>query len=187
MHPHDFELRTMPLPQLIPAPYNPRRPLSPQSPAYRRLERSLREFGLVEPLIWNETTGHVVGGHLRLSILKKLGVTEVPVSVVRLSPEREKALNIILNNREAQGRFDPDSLRSVLEDLHGLPEFDLTGFDSADLKSLRLEPVTELAPLPPPDQLELIVEVPRESYETIQSRLDELVREFDLVCHVRGL
>lgn len=187
MQANDFQLRIMPLHQLIPAPYNPRRPLTPQSPAYRRLAHSLREFGLVEPLVWNETTGHVVGGHLRLRILEELGASEVPVSVVRLSPEREKALNVVLNNREAQGRFDPEALRTLLEDLHGLPEFELTGFDSADLKSLRLEPVAELPPLPSPERLELIVEIPREQYEAVRSRLDELIREFDLICHVRDI
>src|SRR5262245_36096757 len=88
-----LEIRIMPLKQLRPAPYNPRLRLQPGDPAYRKLEMSLREFGLVEPLIWNETTGHVVGGHARLGILRRLGVKEVPVSVVRLTPEREKALN----------------------------------------------------------------------------------------------
>ncbi len=187
MHSSGFQLRFLPVDQLTPAPYNPRRPVRPDSPVYRRLARSLREFGLVEPLVWNETTLHVVGGHLRLQILKDLGATEVPVSVVHLSPAREKALNVVLNNREAQGRFDPEALRDLLEELQHLPELELTGFDAADLKSLRLEPVAELAPWHDPDRLELIVEIPRERYATIQPRLDELVREFDLVCHLRGL
>src|SRR5438067_12150060 len=110
----NFELRRLPIDRLKPAPYNPRDDLRPGSPAYRKLAASLREFGLVEPLVWNELTGHVVGGHARLRILAELGATEVPVSVVRLSPEREKALNIVLNNREAQGRFDPAKLADLL-------------------------------------------------------------------------
>src|SRR5207237_3899263 len=97
-----MELRTLPTASLTPAPYNPRQRLRPRDPAYRKLEASLREFGLVEPLVWNERTGHVVGGHARLEILRGLGVREVHVSVVRLSPAREKALNVVLNNREAQ-------------------------------------------------------------------------------------
>ena len=48
-----FELRVMPADDLTPAPYNPRRALKATDPAYRKLERSLREFGLVEPLVWN--------------------------------------------------------------------------------------------------------------------------------------
>ena len=67
-----MELRTMSMTDLVPAPYNPRRGLKPA--AYRKLAASLREFGLVEPLVWNELTGHVVGGHMRLRILKEMGV-----------------------------------------------------------------------------------------------------------------
>src|SRR5947209_20629221 len=102
-----LELRILPITALKPAPYNPRRPLAPKSPAYRKLKASLAEFGLVEPLVWNELTGRVVGGHARLRILRELGYTDVPVSVVRLDEAREKALNVVLNNQEAQGRHDP--------------------------------------------------------------------------------
>ena len=83
--PPALEVRVLPIDRLVPAAYNPRRVLKPTDPAYRKLERSLRQFGLVEPLVWNERTGHVVGGHARLAILKAMGVTEVPVSVVHLS------------------------------------------------------------------------------------------------------
>src|SRR5438270_8431335 len=117
-----FEVRTLPIDELKPAPYNPRKALKPDSPAYRKLRASLAEFGLVEPLVWNELTGHVVGGHARLRILRELGVTEVPVSVVRLSEPREKALNVVLNNHEAQGRYDAGKLADLLTDLDGLPE-----------------------------------------------------------------
>src|SRR5215471_18690562 len=123
-----IEIRTLPIAELKPAPYNPRRVLAPQSAAYRKLKASLAEFGLVEPLVWNELTGHVVGGHARLRILKELGVAAVPVSVVRLSEAREKALNVVLNNQEAQGRFDPAKLAELLSGLTGLPELELSGF-----------------------------------------------------------
>src|SRR5262245_63990845 len=141
-----LEIRTLPIDQLVPAPFNPRKVLRPTDPAYRRLRASLEEFGLVEPLVWNEPTGRVVGGHARLRILKELGYTEVPVSVVRLDAAREKALNVVLNNHEAQGRYDPAKLEALLAQLEGLPEFELTGFDARTLTNLRLEPVAELPP-----------------------------------------
>src|SRR3954468_22552724 len=112
-----LELRTLPIDQLQPTAYNPRKPLSPKSPAYKKLTASLTEFGLVEPLVWNELTGRVVGGHARLRILRELGVAEVPVSVVRLSEAREKALNVVLNNQEAQGRYDTAKLADLLAEL----------------------------------------------------------------------
>jgi len=58
-----INLQRLPIAQLKPAPYNPRIDLKPGTPEYQRLERSLIEFDLVEPIVWNELTGHVVSGH----------------------------------------------------------------------------------------------------------------------------
>jgi ParB-like chromosome segregation protein Spo0J len=182
-----LEIRQMPTTQLQPAPYNPRRLLKPGDPAWRKLERSLLEFGLVEPLIWNQQTGHVVGGHLRLRILQHHVVDAVPVAVVDLSPEREKALNILLNNKEAQGRYDPDLLQQLLGELEALPELELTGFDAGTLRNLRLQPLAELPALPARNQVEVALEMPAEIYPKLESELDALVRKFDLVCHVRPI
>lgn len=178
-----LELRVLPIDQLTPAPYNPRRGLKPTDAAYRKLQLSLREFGLVEPLVWNELTGHVVGGHARMRILRDLGYAEVPVSVVRLSPEREKALNVVLNNREAQGRFDPAKLTELLTELEELPELELTGFDAADLRAMRFEPIDT----PAEDAIrfvEVTLRADPDTFARMEPALDQLVREYDLECHV---
>ena len=158
--PVSLELRTLPLADLKPAPYNPRLVLKPTDRRYKKLAASLREFGLVEPLVWNEVSGHVVGGHARLAILRAMGVTEVPVSVVRLTPEREKALNVVLNNLEAQGRYDPDKLADLLEELEELPELELTGFDALfeDSGAARDD-------------------APRDAFEQARARLERLLEE----------
>src|SRR5262249_45300757 len=161
------DTRILPVAALVPAPYNPRRVLKPGDPRYQKLAASLREFGLVEPLIWNEVTGHVVGGHARLRILKELGTVEVPVSVVRLSPEREKALNVVLNNQEAQGRFHPGKLADLLDDLGDLPEFELTGFDADDLADLRLEPALEQLPEEEPTGIVVTLATDAATYERL--------------------
>src|SRR5437773_3299088 len=160
-----LDIRIMPVADLVPAPYNPRRALKPGDPRYKKLAASLREFGLVEPLVWNETTGHVVGGHARLAILRSLGVTDVPVSVVRLTPEREKALNVVLNNLEAQGRFDTDKLADLLAELEDLPELELTGFDARDLTALRLAPVAEPPAEADPAQVEVTLTADAATYD----------------------
>ena len=59
-------IQTLPVDKLVPADYNPRKDLKPGDTEYEKLKRSLSEFGYVEPVIWNKTTGHVVGGHQRL-------------------------------------------------------------------------------------------------------------------------
>ena len=176
-----FTLREMPLDQLVPAAYNPRRSLT--AAAYRKLKRSVVEFGLVEPLIWNERTGHVVGGHARLTILRELGYATVPVSVVNLTDDRERALNVVLNNQEAQGRYDAAKLLDLLEGLQDVRE--LTGFDEATIRTLKLSPVEELASETLGDQVELTLVIDADRFEEVSPRVEELVREFDLVTHIR--
>lgn len=180
-----LELRHLPLDRLTPAPYNPRRRLTATSPAYRKLKASLEEFGLVEPLIWNECTGHVVGGHLRLRILNDSGIAEVPVSVVRLTPAREKALNVVLNNQEAQGRYDRAKLAELLAELE-LDDLTSTGFDEATLRQLQLEPLDDLPELEgDPDAVEVTIVTNAATFADFSPRFDELVREFDLETHVK--
>jgi ParB-like chromosome segregation protein Spo0J len=180
-----LEIRTLPIADLVPAPYNPRRVLSPSSPAYRKLKASITEFGLVEPLVWNELTGHVVGGHARLRILAELGITQVPVSVVRLTDAREKALNVVLNNQEAQGRYDPDKLADLLTELEDRPELELTGFDSRSLAALRMRPAEALPPPPDPGRVEVTLVTDPATFERLAPELDALVSRYDLVTHIR--
>ena len=72
--------------KLNPAEYNPRKDLKPGDKEYEKLKRSIEEFGYVEPVIWNQKTGNVVGGHQRLKVLLDLGQTEIDCVVVDLDP-----------------------------------------------------------------------------------------------------
>jgi ParB-like chromosome segregation protein Spo0J len=177
-------VRILPVSKLKPARYNPRRPLSPRSRAYRKLRASIERFGLVEPLVWNAASGRLVGGHARLRILKDLGFAEVPVSVVRLPPDREKALNVVLNNQEAQGRYDPKKLAAVLKSLAGLPALKDSGFDDATLRTLTLAPASPPPADPEPDRIDVTLEIPAALFERVEPKLNRLVREYDLVAHV---
>lgn len=180
-----LEIRVLPFTDLRPAPYNPRRLPQPGDSAYEKLAASLREFGLVEPLIWNEITGHIVGGHLRLTILRQLGAVTVPVAVVRLDQAREKALNVILNNREAQGRFDPAKLTTLLTELEQLPELAMTGFDARDLAALQFQPADHIETQESRTAIEITLTIAPDQFDAVAPRLDALVAEFELRCHIR--
>ncbi len=121
--------------KLNPAEYNPRIELKPGDSEYEKLKRSIKEFGYVEPVIWNETTSNVVGGHQRLTVLKDLGNTEIDCVVVKLDSQREKALNIALN--KIQGDWDNDKLSTLLTELDE-QDFDitLTGFEASEMDEL---------------------------------------------------
>ena len=121
--------------ELKAAEYNPRKDLKPGDPEFEKLKRSLEQFGYVEPVIWNKTTGNVVGGHQRLKVLQTLGHTEIDCVVVEMDSEKEKALNIALN--KISGDWDKDKLALLITDLQA-SDFDvsLTGFDPAEIDDL---------------------------------------------------
>ncbi len=177
--------------KLIAAPYNPRVVLRPDSPGYRRLSRSLDEFGLVQPIVWNERTGHVVSGHQRLQILKDRGATEVEVIAVSLSLEREKALNITMNNRQVGSDWDADKLQSLVVELEELPDFDatLTGFDEADIQDFLFIPNDDFERLDGLEEVETSVRVEMEispdDWEDILPELDDLISRYRLSVHIQ--
>ena len=120
---------------LLPADYNPRKDLKPGDEEYEKLKRSIEQFGYVEPVIWNKTTGRVVGGHQRLKVLIDMGINEVDCVIVEMDENKEKALNVALN--KISGEWDKDKLALLITDLQA-EDFDvsLTGFDAAEIDDL---------------------------------------------------
>jgi DNA modification methylase len=112
-------LATMRLDALVSAPYNPRR-ISDE--ALAGLGASVRRFGLVQPVIWNKRTGHVVGGHQRVKALAAQGVVETDVVVVDLQDVEERALNLSLNSPAISGEFTADALTLIDEVAASLPD-----------------------------------------------------------------
>lgn len=131
-----MEIRTLKAAQLNPAAYNPRRDLRPGDKEYEDLKNSLEHWGYIEPIVWNETTGNVVGGHQRLKLLLAQGQEDIDVSVVRLNEAEEKALNIALN--KISGEWDDEKLAELLEELENDPDIEaaLTGFDEDEIAEL---------------------------------------------------
>lgn len=125
------------------ADYNPRRITAE---ARKLLKKNLETVGLMGGIIWNKTTGNLVSGHQRLSLLDKDNKYkpatdgnppendyELEVVEVELSIEDEKKQNIFLNNQNAQGMFDTDKLKVVMEDI----KFDEdTGFSKKQSMSI---------------------------------------------------
>lgn len=131
-----MNIQTVNVKKMKPAAYNPRKDLKPGDPAYEKIKRSLTEFGYVDPIIWNEVTGNIVGGHQRYKVLTEEGATELQCVVVHIEkPEDEKALNIVLN--KAVGEWEPVALADLLQDLQSA-DYDLgsTGFEPAEIDDL---------------------------------------------------
>jgi len=121
--------------KINPVKYNPRKDLQPDDPEYQKLKKSIAEFDLVEPLIWNKRTGNLVGGHQRLKILIDNGITEVDVSIVDLDEAKEKALNIALN--KISGEWDLPKLKDLLQEIDtGEFDIEITGFNEDEIEKL---------------------------------------------------
>ena len=123
--------------ELIPADYNPRVDLKEGDKEYEKLKNSIEKYGLVELIVYNKTTGQVVGGHQRLTVAKDLGYTEVQCVEVELSEVDEKGLNVALNKIE--GRWDLPKLKNVLNELKDLDMSDITGFEDYEIDNLNVD------------------------------------------------
>lgn len=130
-----MEWRTIPVGDLCPAAYNPRKKLKPGDKEYEKIKKSIQEFGYVEPIIVNFDMT-VIGGHQRLTVLKDLGYTEVQCVVVHIEDDAKvKALNIALN--KITGAWNEQLLADLIVDLQSQDfNTDLTGFEPAEIDQL---------------------------------------------------
>ncbi|EMF0401944.1 DNA modification methylase [Enterococcus faecium] len=127
-------IKSMKLVDLKPADYNPRINLEPGMDEYEKLKQSILEFGFVDPPIFNKRTGNLVGGHQRVTVAKELGLCEeIEVSVVDLSLEREKSLNVALN--KISGQWDEDKLAVLLKELDS-EALDVSGFSEDEFQDV---------------------------------------------------
>ena len=113
-----------------PVAYNPR---FITRPARKRLAEGLKEFGLVEQLVWNRRTGNLVGGHQRLADLDKSAGSldyELEVAAVDKDLIEEKRLNLTLNSPFAQGEYNLEGVVAIVKETG----YEGTGFDYLDLQ-----------------------------------------------------
>lgn len=129
-----MEIKELPLKELKPAAYNPRKKLKKGDKEYEKIKQSLLKFGYVDPIIVNEDLT-VIGGHQRLTVLKDLDYETAKCVIVKLSKEDEKALNIALN--KITGQWDDALLAYLLLDLQESDfNLDLTGFEPPEIDDI---------------------------------------------------
>lgn len=152
-----LEIKYVPIDQIRPAAYNPRKFDEKQA---EQLRASIREFGIVDPFIVNAAPGReniLVGGHFRLKICKEAGMAEVPVVFVNIPDEKqERELNLRLNKNLGEwdwallAEFDEDLLLGVgfeKDDL--LMHFGLEDADDQNIEEDRMEVIQVETPEAP--------------------------------------
>lgn len=120
------------LSELVGAEYNPR---TMPDDEMQNLMRSLREHGIVQPLVVRKEDKRILGGHQRAEAIRRIlaeaGIPEdgytVPVIWISdISDEKAKLLNIALNR--IHGEWDYAKLGEIFAELREqLPIEDLTG------------------------------------------------------------
>ncbi len=125
------------LDDLRPDPANPRRIGEDELDA---LERSLRQFGFVQPVLARRDDRTVIGGHQRLVAARRLGYATVPVIWLDLSVDQARVLGLALN--KISGSWDEQLLARLLAELGAVPDLDLSlsGFDEDEVRDLAADP-----------------------------------------------
>jgi ParB-like nuclease domain len=126
-------IEQVPIDLLRPDPKNPRRISDAVLDA---LERSILEFGWVQPIVARREDGIVVGGNQRLFVARRMGLTTVPVIWVDLSIKEARLLGLGLN--QIHGEWDQTLLARMLAELGSTPGLDLSlsGFPDDEVKAL---------------------------------------------------
>ncbi len=121
------------------ADYNPR---TIDEDEYKRLKKGIRRYGLLGGLICNKRTGYtIVQGHQRISIMDELvkynpetkeNDYQLRFDVIDVDLKTEKEVNVLLNNQNAQGRYDDDKMAKLIPEISwkdaGLTDADLNIF-----------------------------------------------------------
>jgi len=136
-----------PIERLVEYPRNPRK----NDSAVDRMCDSIREFGFKIPCLVR-SDGEVVDGHLRLKAARKLGLTEIPVTLCdEWTPAQVKAFRLMVNRSVTWADWDEEALALELKEIREM-DFDLglTGFEAHEIDELLALDDEEIANSAPP-------------------------------------
>ena len=88
-----------------------------------QLAAVMEQVGWIQDVIVNRRTGHVIDGHLRISIALRRNEETVPVTYVELSPAEERLALATYDPLAAMAGVDTEKITELKEDVHKeLPE-----------------------------------------------------------------
>lgn len=94
------------------------------------IEQSMREHGLYEAFLVQQSTGYIVFGAHRWKVLKDKGATGAPLRFADLTDEQAERIRLVDNRAAELGDVD---LPTLVEVLQGLGDLRGTGYDDIDL------------------------------------------------------
>lgn len=81
------------------------------------LAGAIAEVGYIRSVTVNKRTGHVVDGHLRVTLAMRQGVKSIPVEYVDLTPEEEDEALATIDPIAAMAAADKEKLDALLQDV----------------------------------------------------------------------
>ena len=116
---------------------NPRK-LSEQ--AIEKVAMSLKEYGFRQPIVVDKDMV-IVAGHTRFRASKKLGLKQVPISIIdNLSEEQINAYRIADNRTAEESEWDNELLKMEIKELEAKEfKLDLLGFNDEQLNDILFE------------------------------------------------
>ena len=108
--------------------------------AIEKVAMSLKEYGFRQPIVVDKDR-IIVAGHTRFRASKKLGLKQVPISIIdNLTPEQINAYRIADNRTAEESEWDNELLKMEIKELEAQDfKLDLLGFNEDQLNNLLFE------------------------------------------------
>ena len=100
------------------------------------LTHVLKKYGIVQNVVVNKRTQHVIDGHLRVKIAMQQGIPELPVTYIDVDEQDEKAILAAFDSTGAMAVCDKDMFNILLADIRTFDPDLSTGLESIDLTGL---------------------------------------------------
>lgn len=81
------------------------------------IRRSLIEFGQVEPLVVQRSSGRVIAGNGRLSVMREIGWQEAWCTVIDIDDLRATALGLAMNQTAKLARWDAATVLKLVGEI----------------------------------------------------------------------
>ena len=132
-----MQIKVAEISNIKPYENNPRK-LSEQ--AIEKVAVSLKEYGFRQPIVVDKNMV-IVAGHTRYRASKKLGLKQVPISIIdNLSEEQINAYRIADNRTAEESEWDNELLKMEIKELEAKDfKLDLLGFNDQQLNNILFE------------------------------------------------
>jgi len=127
-----MEIEQVNIVDIVPYENNPRK----NDKAVEIVEKSIREFGFLVPVILDDKNC-IVAGHTRIKAAIKLGMQSVPAIYTEgLTKEQINAFRIMDNKSQEYAEWDYDKLKEEFCALEDTDYFFSTGFTTEEISSI---------------------------------------------------